>query len=280
MTELALMTWTEVAAVAKGSVLLVPLGATEQHGPHLPIGTDTAIAAAIAIRAAQQADTGSPGASAGGAVLVAPVLPLGSSGEHEDFPGTLSIGQDAVELVLVEVVRSASRHFAAVVLVSCHGGNHEPVRRAVHRLRGEGRLVTAWSPRWPGDAHAGRTETSVLAALDPGLVAARHAAVGETAPLATLLPRLRSEGVRAVSPSGVLGDPTGATATEGLELLDTAVTDLVAHLDAVRAGLLRRAGGAGRAGPTSADPAAPRGTGARERRFPSRELASPQEVEP
>ena len=280
MTELALMTWMDVATQAADAVLLVPLGATEQHGPHLPLGTDTTIATAIASRAAQQAGTGSPGASAGGVFLVAPALPFGSSGEHEDFPGTLSIGQEAVELVLVEVVRSASRHVAAVVLVSCHGGNHEPVARAVHRLRGEGRLVTAWSPRWPGDAHAGRTETSVLVALDPGHVITEHVAAGETEPLATLLPRLRAEGVRAVSPSGVLGDPTSATATEGLELLDAAVADLLAHLNAVRTALLRRAGDADRTVPSGADPPPPSGTGARERRSPSGEPTSPQEAGP
>jgi mycofactocin system creatininase family protein len=230
VTELARLAWTDVAAVASRAVLLVPVGATEQHGPHLPLGTDTTIATALAVRAADEVERGPSRRYRHLAVLVAPAIPVGSSGEHEDFPGTLSIGQEATELVLVEIVRSACRHLAAVVLVSCHGGNHEPVTRAVDRLRAEGRQVTAWSPRWRGDAHAGQTETSVVAALDPGLVTADRAVAGETAPLATLLPRLRSEGVRAVSPNGVLGDPTGADAAAGRELLDAAVADLAEHV--------------------------------------------------
>ncbi len=236
MTELTRLAWTDVAAVASGAVLLVPVGATEQHGPHLPLGTDTVIAHAIAVRAAGLVAGRPQSAGHGDAtVLVAPAVPFGSSGEHEDFPGTLSIGQEATELLLVELVRSASRHVAAVVLVSCHGGNRGPVGRAVDRLRGEGRRVTAWSPPWRGDAHAGHTETSVVAALDPGLVRAEHAVAGETAPLRTLLSRLQSEGVRAVSPTGVLGDPTRAGAREGRALLENAVADLVSHVDAALA---------------------------------------------
>ncbi len=268
MTELARLTWTDVAATAAGAVLLVPVGATEQHGPHLPLGTDTAIAEVLARRAAEEVEQEPADGGRLPTVLVAPAIPVSSSGEHEDFPGTLSIGQEATELLLVELVRSASRHFAAVVLVSCHGGNHEPVTRAVARLRAEGRQVTAWSPRWHGDAHAGSTETSVVAALDPSLVATERAVAGETASLRALLPRLRSEGVRAVSPSGVLGDPTDACAAVGRELLDAAMADLAAHVRALpcpRDGTGRGTGAPGRAAPGGTGGDAPgRVTGRRE----------------
>lgn len=217
--DLAASTWPEVEADDRGPLLLVvPLGATEQHGPHLPLGTDTVVAVALARRLAEARPD----------VVVAPALPYGSSGEHAGFPGTLSIGQAALEAVVVELVRSADA-FAGVVLVSGHGGNVEPLGRAVATLRGEGRRVLAWVPRVTGgDAHAGRTETSMLLALDPDLVRTDRAEPGAVETLAELMPRLREGGVAAVAPNGVLGDPTGASVEEGRTLVVTLVADLVA----------------------------------------------------
>ena len=209
-------TWPEVGRRARSSLLVVPLGSTEQHGPHLPLSTDAEVATALADRlAARRAD-----------VLVAPVLAYGASGEHAGFPGTLSIGLAALELVVLELVRSADA-FAAVVLVDGHGGNAKAVGAAVERLSAEGRQVLAWSPRVAGgDAHAGRTETSLMLALRPAAVRRRAAEAGDRRPLARLLPELRSGGVAAVSGNGVLGDPTGAEADEGAALLEALADDL------------------------------------------------------
>ncbi|MBS1843472.1 MAG: mycofactocin biosynthesis peptidyl-dipeptidase MftE [Actinobacteria bacterium] len=214
-------TWPEVdeRAVTGPTTLIVPLGATEQHGPHLPIGTDTKIAVALAGLAAAEL----PGA------VVAPAVPYGSSGEHQDFAGTLSIGAEATELLLVELGRSATESFDRLLLVNAHGGNAGSLRAAVERLRDEGRDVRAWSPSWGGDAHAGRTETSLMLALAPESVRDGCAA-GNTAPLATLIDDLRAQGVRAVAPDGVLGDPTEASAAEGRWLIATAVEQLRATL--------------------------------------------------
>jgi creatinine amidohydrolase len=208
--------------VPDGVLLAVPLGATEQHGPHLPLDTDTRIAVALAEGlASRRAD-----------VLIAPALPYGSSGEHAAFAGTLSIGQQALELVLVELVRSA--WFAAgVVLVCWHGGNAEPLERATALLDRESRRILSWLPTIRGgDAHAGRTETSLMLALAPEAVRRRRAKPGNTLPLATIAADLRRDGVRAVSPNGVLGDPAGATAEEGRRLLDTLVDDLASAVTA------------------------------------------------
>ena len=193
-------------------LLAVPVGATEQHGPHLPLTTDTDIAVALVERL--------PGA------VAAPPLCFGSSGEHAGFIGTLSIGQPVTQRVLIELGRSACESYAHVLFVSTHGGNAAPVARAVEYLRFEGRDVRAWSPRFGGDAHAGRTETSLMLALDPARVDLELAEPGCTEDIAALMPRLRREGVRAVSPNGILGDPAGASAEEGRELLERATAEL------------------------------------------------------
>jgi len=227
VTELAGLTSAEVGELAAaGALLAVPVGATEQHGPHLPLCTDTDLAVALCARLA----AARPG------VLVAPPLAYGGSGEHEDFPGTLSIGTEAVELLLVELGRSATRTFSRVLLVSTHGGNADAVRRAERRLRAESRDVRAWLPIWEGDAHGGRAETSLELALAPDRVRPGRAEAGNTRPLTELMPELRRSGVRAVSPNGVLGDPAGASAAGGAALLARLGADLLAAVDAWEAG--------------------------------------------
>lgn len=202
-------TWTELQGGVPRTVL-VPVGSVEQHGPHLPLDTDARIAAAVAFRVAD----GDP------SLLVAPALSYGASGEHEGFPGTLSIGHTALRAVLVELGRSAGAWAERLVFVNGHGGNLPTVPEAVLQLRDEGRDAAWFGCAAPGgDAHAGRTETSILLALDPALVRWEVAEAGNTAPLAELLPTLRSGGLAAATPNGVLGDPLGATAEEGARLL-------------------------------------------------------------
>ncbi len=207
MTRLADATWPSIAG---RPLLVVPLGAVEQHGPHLPLATDTAVAAAVASAAVPALE----------GALLAPALSYGASGEHEGFPGTVSIGTAALTGLLVEYGRSACRWAGRVLVVNGHGGNLDALRAAGTQLRAEGRDV-AWFPCGAAgaDAHAGRTETSAMLHVEPGAVRADRAVAGDPTPIAELLPRLRAEGVRAVSPTGVLGDPAGASAEEGAELL-------------------------------------------------------------
>ena len=214
MTDLGGRTFTELGDRA---TLLVPVGSLEQHGPHLPLDTDARIAAALARRVADGA----------AGLLVAPPVAYGASGEHEAFAGTLSIGHEALRAVLVELGRSAGRWATRLLFVNGHGGNLPTVPDAVAQLRAEGRDAAWFGCGVPGgDAHAGRTETAILLALDPDVVRLDAAAAGSTAPLAELLPALRAGGVAAVSPNGVLGDPTGATAEEGALLMDGMVRRL------------------------------------------------------
>ena len=217
MIALADLTSPEARLSTAGAMLVVPIGATEQHGPHLPLSTDTDIAVALAGRLASACSA-----------VVSPPIAFGASGEHAGFPGTISIGLEAVELLLLELGRSASETFRRTVFVSAHGGNAAAVERGCARLRAEGRAALAWSPSWTGDAHAGHIETSVMLALHPDRVHLDRAVAGNTTPLAELWPTLRSRGVRACSPNGVLGDPAGATPEEGLRLLARATESLLA----------------------------------------------------
>jgi creatinine amidohydrolase len=217
------LTWPDLDG--RRPLLAVPLGSTEQHGPHLPFATDTEVAVVLCdLLAAERED-----------VVVAPAMPYGSSGEHAGFPGTLSIGQEALELVVIELVRSAVASFDGVVFVCGHGGNAEALQRGVTRAREEGHEVMMFLPRWEGDPHAGRVETSMMLVVQPDRVRLDRAAAGNTESLTELLPRLRESGVRAVSPTGVLGDPAGASAAEGEALLDQAAAHLIADVERWRA---------------------------------------------
>lgn len=199
--------------------LIVPLGSTEQHGPHLPLDTDTRIATAVACAVVADCDG-----------LVAPAIAYGAAGEHQGFAGTVSIGTAALTAVLVEYGRSACDWAGRIAFVNGHGGNVDALRAAVGLLRSEGRDVcwcscTTDDPALAriGDAHAGHTETSVLLHLSPDSVRMDARAVGNTEPLARLMPLLRRGGVAAVSAVGVLGDPTGATAEDGARIFEAMV---------------------------------------------------------
>jgi creatinine amidohydrolase len=217
--------WPDVPA---GALVLVPVGSTEQHGPHLPLDTDTVVARAVARRTAD-ALAGGPY----GPVLVAPDLAYGASGEHAGFPGTVSIGHVALRAVIVELTRSLSLWAGRIVFVNGHGGNTATLDAALAQLRAEGHDAVWTGCEVPGgDPHAGRAETSLLLHLEPGRVRLDDAVAGDTRPLPVLLPELMARGVRAVSPSGVLGDPAGASAEEGRKSLAAMVSATVRRITA------------------------------------------------
>lgn len=206
--------------------IIIPLGSTEQHGPHLPLDTDTRIATAVARGARAGLAT-----RLGDQWLVAPAIAYGASGEHQSFAGTISIGTDALTKVLVEYGRSAADWAERLVFVNGHGGNVAALAAAVAGLRAEGRDV-GWCPCLAdgGDAHAGHTETSLLLHISPGDVLTDRWLAGNRAPLPELLPSMRRGGVAAVSSVGVLGDPTTATAAEGKRILAEMVDGCVSRV--------------------------------------------------
>ena len=200
-------------------VVVVPLGAWEQHGNHLPPATDTLIITAVAAAAAATV----PG------VVLAPTIPVTASDEHRGFDSTLSIGTEAFASSVVAIARSAT-WAAGVLFVNGHGGNADGLAIAHEAMDHEGLRHDIWSlPAYDGaDAHAGRTETSVMLYLSPDDVDMDAARAGNTTPLRELAPQLRAGGVGAVSANGILGDPRRSDAADGERIFRRWLDDLVA----------------------------------------------------
>lgn len=216
-------TTVEVGADPDRLLLAVPLGACEQHGPHLPLWTDSLTASHLCARLA----------TARSDVVVAPLVGVGASGEHASFAGTLSVGTEVLAAYCIELTRSARPWSRGVVFVSGHGGNVDALREVARQAVTEGDDVVTFLPSLQGaDAHAGRAETSIVLAVAAEQVRQDDAVVGITSSLEVLEPLLRAHGVAAVSPSGVLGDPTGASEAEGRRHLDALVDELLASVAA------------------------------------------------
>jgi len=124
--DLARLSWPDAReAIRSAEAAVLAVGATEQHGPHLPVGTDWFIASAISEAAAQR-----PG------LLLLPGLAVGVSAEHRQFWGTLSVSPDLLRDAVVERAGSVAHHgLARIVLVNGHGSNVPPLRRACRELR-------------------------------------------------------------------------------------------------------------------------------------------------
>ncbi len=217
-------TWSSIdSALSSGlrHLLVIPVGSCEQHGPHLPLDTDTVIAEALACRLASRRDD----------CHIGPALTITASGEHQGFPGTLSIGNEVMTSVLVELVRSAD-WADGVVFVNGHGGNLTAMRAAQDQLAAEQRHPLVW---WPhvldadrSDLHAGSVETSLMLHLAPDTVDLTRIAAGAIATVDEIV----RHGVAGVSPTGVLGDPTKADASAGERLMARLVEQLLAAVTA------------------------------------------------
>jgi creatinine amidohydrolase len=238
-------TWPELeAALAAGRRLAVlPLGATEQHGAHLPLATDRWIADALAARLCARI----PGA------VRLPALALGASREHLAFPGTLSLADDTLAAVLADLARSLARHgFEEIFCFSAHGGNLGALRAHQARLAAAARparwiavadhaqiaaklFALAESHGVPAAAaghHAGELEASIVAALRPGALRTGTLAPGLLVPpdaQAIFYPDLRAN-----APSGTVGDPRAASPDRAGLYLDAWVDALVAAYDGAK----------------------------------------------
>lgn len=216
---------------AAGGVALWPIGATEQHGPHLPVDTDTRIAAAVCSRASAAVE----------ASVVLPALPIGCSAAHTDrWPGTLALmPRTFIGLVVETAGWVEASGWGRLILVNGHVGNAAPLRCALDELRHTRpalrlALVNTWeldqrvASAFTSDAvdwHANRAETSLLLALAPELVADVAEADDPDRTRGTVF----SWNVAATSRNGVTGKPSGADRREG-ELLLTRMADALSRL--------------------------------------------------
>jgi mycofactocin precursor peptide peptidase len=194
-------------------IVLIPVGSYEQHGPHLPLDTDTQIAIAVVAACVPDNSTN---------IVVAPALSMTASDEHAGFPGTLSVGTHAFALSAIAIAQSATQWARGVLFVNGHGGNSDAFTRVTTSLSEQQIPHAVWNPpvEKDDDMHAGNTETSLLLHISPEDVRMDKLAPGNQAPLSELLPHMRTGGIRAVSHNGVLGDPTQASAANGKKIFD------------------------------------------------------------
>jgi len=243
---MAEMTWPEYAALVAERVVILPVGSTEQHGPHLPLGSDALAVAEVGLRVGRQIGA-----------IVAPTIPYGyrsapRSGGGELFTGTTSLTGETLIHVVRDILTALVRHGARrIVVLDGHYENNMFLHEGIHLVLDAGAppdlrimkilwvdpiqqktLDRAWPDGFPGWAleHAAHLETSLMLAARPDLV--RMDAVpsdgGDAFPVYDMYPQL--EGF--VPASGVLSDPSRASADAGNDLLDDSVAGVAAAITA------------------------------------------------
>jgi len=230
------MTWTEVEQAMKDRPLaLVPVGATEAHGPHLPLSADSIIAVEMCRRAAAKLKQRSISA------LIAPPVNFTVADFGADFPGTISLPADTATALLRDLSITLAKRFRTVAIVNIHlePAHVESVKKAVDEATKAGANVCftdITKKRWAeklGEAflagdHAGSFETSLVMAASPDKV--REKTRISLPPFDGLMPALKKGAKTFVEAGGedaYFGDPTAASIEEG-EALYTALADILA----------------------------------------------------
>jgi creatinine amidohydrolase len=229
--ELDHMTWPEIKAEQDRGrdTVVVAFGATEQHGPHMPLATDALLGDHLARMVAESLDA-----------FVAPTVRLGCSEHHLEFAGTLSISESTFHGIVADILRSLARGgFARAVLLPTHGGNFGPLAAALELLGPvpglEVRALTDLStlltiaqlgaeehgvPLGEGGLHAGEWETSMMLAIHPKLVHPERGEPGYTGDPQAAVGAIFGAGVHTVASNGVIGDPGRASAEHGVRYWD------------------------------------------------------------
>lgn len=229
-------------AWARSPRAILPMGSVEQHGPHLPTGTDFFAATAIAEAVADQVDA-----------IVLPLCPLGVTPMHMPYAGTISLRPQSLQDVVMDIGSSIARHGCAqLVILNWHEGNIPTLALAAERLhREEGLSVVVvqacyvaeelFGPRAGGLTHGGKIEAWAVLACRPDLVHLDRAVTSGDRPRGELVDRLRRDrsfqpvltDVRTMSPSGWYGDPDGATPEEAVAFLDELAREIAMRLRGV-----------------------------------------------
>jgi creatinine amidohydrolase len=236
-------------AIANGAdTALVMLGSTEQHGPHLPIATDALIAEWVGVRIASRL----------GATLMAPVIRPGCSDHHMAFSGTISLKRETLKAILRDYCDTLAKHgFRKILIITIHGGNmpamvevapevaraHPEIEihvmtKAEPMLQGVGEVEDRLGvDRLAGGAHAGQVETSLVLAGAPQLAEMDRVQAGLRAPEEVWAQAAHTEGLQAVTPNGILGDPTvGCSPEDGYAYIEGLVST---HVREYREGKMR-----------------------------------------
>lgn len=251
--HIARMTWTQVAeALSARPVILIPLGAQEPHGPHLPMGLDFLVAEHLAEAAAARTSA-----------LIAPTLPYGYCASVADFPGAVTLRPETLIALVEDTLRSLARHGAShMLVVDNHRSNNPFVETAARRVRAEtGALIGSFFP-WgtlinhapayydnfsSAFGHGGEPETSTALHLCAEMVDMARARPDSYAPFHGQPMKSASEPVigkaaasfwiksSEISTTNTKGDPTVGTAERGRALVDAAVEELVRVIEALRA---------------------------------------------
>ncbi|HET7323344.1 MAG TPA: creatininase family protein [Halococcus sp.] len=236
--HLAEATWTDADSI-ETDLALVPVGSTEQHGPHAPLGTDTLTARTIATAGADAYEEATDHE-----VVVAPAIPVAVAEEHRQFSGTLWISPDTFRSYVREIVSSLASHgWTKTVLVNGHGGNVGALREvaaAITRHDDAYAVPFTWfeATASMGEmGHGGPLETTLLRAIEPDLVREERieeARAGASERWGEWVSKtnIAFDSVE-FTDNGVVGDPSEGDAERGEELLERATTALVALLEAI-----------------------------------------------
>ncbi len=240
--ELDRLSWPEVEAeIAAGrNTVVMALGATEQHGLHMPLATDALIGDRLAGIVAQRLDA-----------FLAPTLRVGCSEHHVGFAGTMSVSEQTYHGLIADLVRSLlAGGFERIVLLPTHGGNFGPLAGAIEKLDPDEREhVVAMTdlgilfeiaqigerefgvPLGDGGLHAGEWETSLMLSIHPDLVNMAGAEPGFTGDMQEAVSSMFAAGVASISPNGAIGDPTRASPEHGERYWATVVELVLGQID-------------------------------------------------
>jgi creatinine amidohydrolase/Fe(II)-dependent formamide hydrolase-like protein len=237
------LTWRQARArIRQMDVALLPVGAVEQHGPHLPLDTDAFDADYLACRVAEACSDPKP--------LVLPPISYGVSYHHADFTGTVSISNDTLAKLIYEIGMSVSHNgIRKLVIINGHGGNSPTLNYAAQMINRDAHIFVCVDTgetsdvdidkivETPNDVHAGEIETSTGLAVRPQLVQMDQAKKQIPKFSSRYLDFTSKRGVlwyaytRRISPSGVMGDPTKASAAKGERIWEIMIAHLVSLVE-------------------------------------------------
>lgn len=235
------LTWMEIKEALENGYnrIIIPIGSTEQHGPHLPIFTDTILATELSYRIAKKL----------GRTLVAPPIHLGVSYYHMHFPGTITVSSDLLKEIIKAYVESLYAHgFKIIILLPAHGGDFEPVKDFIKNYKMpkdlkilaflnfeefskslDLSLVKQGIPTEIIGSHSGAAETSIMLYLREELVLTKNIKPGYVGNIKEAREIMRKRGIHEVSQIGVIGDPTYAKKEFGEKSIDFIVDFLVKY---------------------------------------------------